>query len=539
MTEPLRCTPEETIVVGWDFSTSGVKAVAFDLAGNAVASHRLPTDLWYGLSEDEKLTQPGLAELNLFQMEGQARASVRGIANQLRDIGRLDHWAVAGLSATHHTAGRIDRDRNQVRRAICWNDQTLEKFHAIGMNRLGGTEKVEELIGGPWAIRYGLSHLVKDEAELPAHDWQRTWLNVSHGGLAAGYLTGNFGVCSVSVAASSGMMDFRTCQWRPEMLAAIENEEYRRLAKQQLPQIVDQYTPVGRLADHIALEAGIANDRRAVLFPTSDDQQAGLAGGGAVEAGQVAVILGTSTVINASSQNRPAAGANLDVMRLNWGPYLWMRQYANGGEFLNQVIGHQPSWTASDWKELEDQAKQTPPASVRVLPFLRSEPALGVDVEKAGIVWEGGQPASPAERYRGAIEAIAYLVAIGVDAHEDAGQPISQISVSGGLARSELLREILATVLEVRKRNRNSPADSRLACLESEEGPALGAAAAALAGYESGLRRHIGQERYGVVDAVQSLIRFRDPVSPREDWLAAYADGLQWFQASLPGSENR
>lgn len=535
MPESLQCTPENTIAVGWDFSTSGVKAVAFDLDGNVVASHRLPTDLWYGLSEEGKLDEPGLAELNLFQMEGQARASVRGIAARLRDAGRLDDWAVAGLSATHHTAGRIDRDHNQVRRAICWNDQTLEKYHAVGIERLGGPDQVEELIGGPWAIRYGLSHLVKDEADLAARDWKRTWLNVSHGGLAAGYLTGNFGVCSVSVAASSGIMDFRTCQWKPEMLACLQSEEYRQLAQQQLPKIVDHYEPVGALADHVALEAGIASDRRPLLFPTSDDQQAGLAGGGAVEAGQVAVILGTSTVINASSEDRPAAGSNLDVMRLNWGPFLWMRQYSNGGEFLNQVIGHSSSWTDDDWQRLEAEASQLAPASIRVLPFLRSEPALGVDVEKAGVVWENGQPETAAQCYRGAIESIAYLVALGVDAHEDAGQAIKQISVSGGLARSALLCEILATVLEVRKRNRNSPAASQLECLESEEGPALGAAAAALAGYESNLRKDQGLEPYNVVDAVQTLIRYRDPVKPRDDWLQAYADGLKWFKGSLPG----
>ena len=47
---------------------------------------------------------------------------------------------------------------------ICWNDQTLAEYHAIGLKRLGGQKQVRERIGGPWAIRYTLSHLVKDEA---------------------------------------------------------------------------------------------------------------------------------------------------------------------------------------------------------------------------------------------------------------------------------------------------------------------------------------------------------------------------------------
>ena len=85
------------------------------------------------------------------------------------------------------------------------------------------------------------------------------------------------------------------------MLDALERPELRDLAWKQLPRIVDHTEPIGPLAMSLALEAGIASERRPLLFPTSDDQQAGLVGGGAVDAGQMAVILGTSAVVNASS----------------------------------------------------------------------------------------------------------------------------------------------------------------------------------------------------------------------------------------------
>src|SRR5262249_18446797 len=142
---------------------------------------------------------------------------------------------VGGISATHHTAGRIDTDHNQVRQAICWNDHSLAPFHAKGLDRLGGPARVRELIGGPWAIRYSLSHLVKDEAHLPAGDWRRTARILPHGSLAAGYLTGNFDAVSVSSGASTGLMDLRTGQWCRGMLDALESSEYRELAWKQLP----------------------------------------------------------------------------------------------------------------------------------------------------------------------------------------------------------------------------------------------------------------------------------------------------------------
>ncbi len=269
----LRHVAPSSIITGWDFSTSGVKCLAFDLEGNAVAEIRLPTDLW---------TKGNVCEINLMQLEGQARASVRAMAAKLRFVGRLQDWVAGGISATHHSAGRIDKDHVQVRRAICWNDQTLAKYHKRGLARLGGQDQVRALIGGPWAIRYSLSHLVKDEAKLSAEDWRRTHRILLHGPLAAGFLTGNFEVTSLSSAASTGIMDLRTGQWCPGMFGALKKEENRTLAWEQLPRIVDQFDLVGPLAPSLAIEAGIDMERRPLIFPTSDDQQAGLIGGGAV-----------------------------------------------------------------------------------------------------------------------------------------------------------------------------------------------------------------------------------------------------------------
>ena len=79
----MKHVPPNTIITGWDFSTSGVKCLAFDIDGHTLADVRLPTDLW---------TKGGVSELNLMQLEGQARASVRAMAEALRAIGRLHDW---------------------------------------------------------------------------------------------------------------------------------------------------------------------------------------------------------------------------------------------------------------------------------------------------------------------------------------------------------------------------------------------------------------------------------------------------------------
>src|SRR5207249_1640182 len=137
----------------------------------------------------------------------------------------------------------------------------------------------------------------------------------------------------------------------------------------------------------------------------------------------------------------------------------------NGAQFVNHVVGK-----VADWGVLEEQARTAAPATgAMVLPFVYPEPSLGV-MEK-DFRWESEPPRAPGPKFRAALEALAYLIALGVRQHEDAGQVIRRITVSGGIARNRLMCEILATVL-------NRP----LELLVSNEGPALGAAVTALAG---------------------------------------------------------
>ncbi len=512
MPEPLKFVDDDHLITGWDFSTSGAKCLAFTPSGEVVARVHLPTDLWRG-----DPVKKGLSELNLMQLEGQAYATVRALVPQLGK--RALRWIAGGISATHHTAGRIDARAVQVRRAICWNDATLEDYQRLGLERLGGPDRVRELIGGPWAIRYTLSHLVKDEAALKPEEWTRTRRILPHGALAAGYLTGNFDVASVSVGASTGIMDLRAAKWRREMLDALETAEYRELAWHQLPRIVDQYEPIGPLADWVARSAGLGGKPRPLIFPTSDDQQAGLIGGGAVEAGQIAVVLGKSAVVNSAFDAIPER-TQLDVMRLNWGPYLLMRCYNNGAQLLDKIVGEKPNW-----EKLEAEARRCPPGcgGVHVRPFAQPEPSMGVSKERAKIEWAPAKPGARGMQFRAALEAIAYLIDRGVKEHEAAGQKIERITVSGGIARSRLMCEILATVLE-----------RRIELLESDEGPALGAAVTALAAIESNLRRANGvRRRFTAADAVAAMVRFVEPVDPNPEWIGPYRAARRRFDDDL------
>jgi sugar (pentulose or hexulose) kinase len=139
------------------------------------------------------------------------------------------------------------------------------------------------------------------------------------------------------------------------------------------------------------------------------------------------------------------------------------------------------------------------------------------------VAWEPARPEDRGVLFRASLEALAYLMAVAVKEHEAAGQQVKRVTVSGGIARNDLMCEVLASVL-----------GRRLERLVSFEGPALGAAVTALAALETYWRRVRGDlEEYAVADAVAQLVKFRAPVEPNSAWEATYREGLRRFEGRL------
>jgi sugar (pentulose or hexulose) kinase len=155
------------------------------------------------------------------------------------------------------------------------------------------------------------------------------------------------------------------------------------------------------------------------------------------------------------------------------------------------------------------------------MPFLLSEPSVGVN--EPWMQWFPSEPTDEGVRVRSSFEAIAYLIARGVNEHVAAGQHVTRITVSGGIAKNDLMAAILASVL-------NRPLDR----LVSDEGSALGAAVAAVAGAEANARKaRRVPEPFAASDAVAAMVKFRDRVEPRAEWVGSYAEGFAEFEGRL------
>ncbi len=159
------------------------------------------------------------------------------------------------------------------------------------------------------------------------------------------------------------------------------------------------------------------------------------------------------------------------------------------------------SRTGVSWR----QPRAIPPGAggTMVMPFLHAEPSLGIHHKL--FRWEPKEPKHAGKKFRAALEALAYMIALGVRQHEQAGQQISRISVSGGIARNQLMCEILASVL-----------GRPLELLQSNEGSALGAAVTALAALENHRGRQQGEVNFTVADAVAQMVKFRAGAAGRQ-----------------------
>jgi xylulokinase len=70
--------------------------------------------------------------------------------------------------------------------------------------------------------------------------------------------------------------------------------------------------------------------------------------------------------------------------------------------------------------------------------------------------------------------------------------------------------------------------------LQSDEGPALGAAVTALAALETYYRRRKGNHNpFTVGDAVATMVKFRNPVEPNPAWRQKYEEGARGFELRL------
>ncbi len=482
--------------MGIDVSTTGVKAILIDqegiVIGTANTEHPLstPFPLW---SEQNPEDWWNGAVKSIRQVLGQT-----GISGQ--DV------AAIGLTGQMHGLTLLDEGGKVLRPAILWNDQrTASQCDEI--RALLGRSRLIQITGNDALTGFTAPKILWVREHEPD-----IYRQVRHILLPKDYvryhLTGGF---AVDRADGSGtiLFDIRTRNWSPEMLEALE------IPLEWLPSTYEGSQVTGEVTAHAAQLTGLKAGTPVV--GGGGDQAAGAVGVGAVEPGIVSLALGTSGVVFATTDGAfiepegrlhafchsvPDRWHLMGVMLSAAGSLRWYRDTFAPG---------------MDFDTLLAPADRIAPGSegLLFLPYLTGERTPYPDPlargSFSGITVRHTMP----HFTRAVLEGVAFGLRDSFELIKSSGlSQIRQVRVSGGGARSQLWRQILADVF-----------NSELVTINTTEGAAYGAAL--LAGVGAGFWTDVDQ-------ACQAGIRITGSTQPLAETVAIYESAYDLYRQLYP-----
>jgi xylulokinase len=440
-------------VIGIDTSTTATKAIVVDETGSIVATgvaeygYDIPRAGW---TEQD----PGL------WWDGTVTAIRAALADAA--IARDDVVAI-GLTGQMHGAVLLDDAGAVLRPAILWNDQrTAEACDEI--RRAVGPERLIAITGNDALTGFTAPKLVWVRDREPG-----VWASIRHVLLPKDYvrwrLTGEY---AIDKADGSGtlLFDLAARDWSTEVLAAL------RIDRGWLPPTFEGPAVTGVVSAAAAEATGLRAGTPVVAG--GGDQAANAVGVGAIGPGVVALSLGTSGVVFATTETplRDPAGQvhafchavpgrwhMMTVMLSAAGCLRWFRDTLAPGEM---------------YEGLTAAAGTVPPGAdgLIFLPYLSGERSPHPDPLARGAFV--GLTVGHDRRHltRAVLEGVAFGLRDGLDQMIAAGMPApAQVRASGGGTASPLWRQILADVLQ-----------AELATVSTTEGAAFGAGALAAVG---------------------------------------------------------
>jgi xylulokinase len=435
------------LFLGLDISTTATKALLIDTQGAVVAvaaseyAYSTPHPLW---SEQDPAAW----------WEGAIQSIQSVLATSGVDPAQI---AAVGLTGQMHGLVLLDRDGYVLRPAILWNDQrTGAECDAI-RERVGRARLIQ--ITGNDALAGFTAPKILWVREHEPEVYARVRRVLLPKDYVRYRLTGDFAMDKAD-GAGTLLVDLRRRDWSTEVLRALD------IPSDWLPPLYEGPEVTG----HVSAAAATATGLRAgtPVVAGGGDQAAQAVGVGAVQAGIVALTLGTSGVIFASV-SEPVVEPNgrlhafchalpgrwhlMGVMLSAAGSLRWHRDTFAPGQSFDELLA---------------PAEAVPAGSqgLLFLPYLSGERtpypdplARGAFV---GLTVRHGLP----HLTRSVLEGVAFGLRDSFELMRQAGLPaVQQVRVSGGGARSAFWRQILADVLDV-----------ELVTVNTTEGAAYGAA---------------------------------------------------------------
>jgi len=483
-------------LLGIDVSTTGVKALLVDERGGVTgaATTQLPLSA----------PKPLWSEQNPADWWN---GTVNSIQQVLHNTGLSGDEIVAiGLTGQMHGLTLLDTDGEPLRPAILWNDQRTgrqcdEIRHRLGKERLIEITGNDALTGftAPkilWVREHEPEIFAQVKQILLPKDYVRFKLTDAFATDRAG-------------AAGTLLLDVKTRDWSVELLHALEIPAEWLPPTHEGPQITGAISP--ETAQATGLKVGTP------VVGGGGDQAAQAVGVGAVRPGIIALTLGTSGIIFASTDQpfiEPSGRlhAFCHAVPGRWHLMGAMLSAASSLRWYRDTLA-----PGLDYQELLSSADPIPAGceGLLFLPYLTGERTPHADpLARAAFVGLTVRHTQP-HLTRAVLEGVAFGLRDNLELIRSAGlTSIQQVRVSGGGAKSALWRQILADVLNV-----------ELVTVNTIEGAAYGAAL--LAG--------VGARVWPDLDtACRATVKQTGSTSPRSDASATYEQIYALYRQLYP-----
>jgi glycerol kinase len=431
------------LLLGIDEGTTAVKVALFDLELRAVAEARRPVPVTH--------PHPGWVEQD---PELILEAVVDAVAEVLEHTGRREIVA-AGLDHQGESALAWDaRSGRALTPVVVWQDKRQQALLAE-LAGAGGRDDIGALVSERSGLPLDPYFSAGKLAWLLAHDdavRRAREAGTLRMGTVDAFITDRLGgrfATDLSTASRTQLLAVGGRDWDEQLLAAFD------IRREWLPALGPSFGALGELR----------HERWPVALPLAAqlvDQQAALAGSGAVRPGELKATYGTGVFVLGRTHEPVTASGLLPTVA--WAapgdgrsagagerPGLGEVSHAlDGGVF---AAGSLLDWLATglglaaDAPSLGTAAASVPDSGgVMVLPALAGLGAPWWRPDAHGVI-TGLHPAvGPAHIARAALEAIAWRVTDIVEAM-GAVTPIQRVLVDGGLTNSETLLQIQADAL--------------------------------------------------------------------------------------------
>jgi xylulokinase len=487
---------ETRYFLGIDVSTTGSKALLIDdrgaVAGVAVSPHTLqtPKPLW---SEQDP--------------EEWWRATAESIRKVMQETGATaKQIAAVGMTGQMHGLVLLDGNGKVLRPAILWNDQRTGA-QCDEIRKIIGRSKFIRITGNDALTGFTAPKILWVKENEPD-----VYRQAKHILLPKDYirykLTGGYAMDKAD-GAGTVLFDLKIRNWSPEVVQALG------IPMEWLPPTFEGPESTGTVTADAAAATGLPAG-----IPVSaggGDQAAQAVGVGAVETGIIALTLGTSGVVFATTPSAAVEPEGRLHAFCHAVPGMWhfmgvMLSAAGSLQWYRDTLA-----PGTEFNDLLKEAEPVPAGSegLQFLPYLSGERTPYPDP-----LARGGWIGLTVRHGRGHItravlEGVAYGLKDSYQLIRDSGAgAIRQVRASGGGVKGALWRQILASVLE-----------TELVTVNTTEGAAYGAAL--LAGVGVGAWKDVPA-------ACREVVKITGTTQPDPKQAEIYRKGHALYQGLYP-----